>query len=88
MRERERSGIANLKIRYNRVHGYYIEVSRTAADRVPDDYQRRQTLKGAERYITPELKALRRQGAERARAARWRGKSRSTTNCWTNWPVT
>ncbi len=55
--ERERSGIANLKIRYNRVHGYYIEVSRLQADQVPDHYQRRQTLKGVERYITPELKA-------------------------------
>ncbi|MGB5607367.1 MAG: DNA mismatch repair protein MutS [Gammaproteobacteria bacterium] len=55
-RERERSGIANLKIRYNRVHGYYIEVSRLQADQVPDDYQRRQTLKSVERYITPELK--------------------------------
>lgn len=54
--ERERSGIANLKIRYNRVHGYYIEVSRLQADKVPDNYQRRQTLKGVERYITPELK--------------------------------
>ncbi|HHJ14428.1 MAG TPA: DNA mismatch repair protein MutS [Gammaproteobacteria bacterium] len=55
-RERERSGIANLKIRYNRVHGYYIEVSRAQAERVPENYQRRQTLKGVERYITPELK--------------------------------
>jgi len=55
--ERARSGIANLKIRYNRVHGYYIEVSRLQADKVPDDYQRRQTLKAVERYITPELKA-------------------------------
>ena len=54
--ERERTGIANLKIRYNRVHGYYIEVSRTVADKVPDNYQRRQTLKTAERYITPALK--------------------------------
>jgi DNA mismatch repair protein MutS len=54
--ERERSGINNLKIRYNRVHGYYIEVSRGQADRVPDNYQRRQTLKGAERFVTPELK--------------------------------
>ena len=56
-RERERSGIANLKIRYNKVHGYYIEVSRLQADQVPDNYQRRQTLKAVERYITPELKA-------------------------------
>jgi DNA mismatch repair protein MutS len=55
--ERERSGISNLKIRYNRVHGYYIEVSRLQADHVPANYQRRQTLKGVERYITPELKA-------------------------------
>ena len=56
-RERERSGIKNLKIRYNRVHGYYIEISRSQSDQVPDNYQRRQTLKGAERFITPELKA-------------------------------
>jgi DNA mismatch repair protein MutS len=55
--ERERTGIGNLKIRYNRVHGYYIEVSRLQADHVPDNYQRRQTLKAVERYITPELKA-------------------------------
>jgi DNA mismatch repair protein MutS len=55
--ERERSGIATLKISYNRVHGYYIEVSRQHADKVPVDYQRRQTLKAVERYITPELKS-------------------------------
>ena len=55
--ERERSGLATLKISYNRVHGYYIEVSRLQADKVPDNYQRRQTLKAVERYITPELKA-------------------------------
>ncbi len=57
-RERKRSGIANLKVRFNRVHGYYLEVSRSQAHQVPDDYQRRQTLKGAERFITPELKAF------------------------------
>jgi DNA mismatch repair protein MutS len=57
-RERARSGIANLKVEYNRVHGFYIEVSRANADNVPDDYRRRQTLKNAERYITPELKAF------------------------------
>ena len=57
-RERERTGISTLKVRYNRVHGYYIEVSRGQTERVPEDYQRRQTLKGAERYITPELKAF------------------------------
>ncbi|MDH3526517.1 MAG: DNA mismatch repair protein MutS [Gammaproteobacteria bacterium] len=56
-RERERTGIAGLKVSYNRVHGYYIEVSRHHADKVPADYQRRQTLKAVERYITPELKA-------------------------------
>ncbi len=57
-RERERSGIANLKVEYNRVHGFYIEVTRAQANKVPDDYRRRQTLKNAERYITPELKAF------------------------------
>lgn len=57
-RERERTGIANLKVQYNRVHGYFIEVSQGQLDRVPDDYKRRQTLKNAERFITPELKAF------------------------------
>ncbi len=55
-RERERTGIANLKVSYNRVHGYYIEISRSQSDKAPQDYIRRQTLKGAERFITPELK--------------------------------
>lgn len=55
-KERERSGIATLKIGFNRVQGYYLELSRTQADRVPIDYVRRQTLKGVERYITPALK--------------------------------
>ncbi len=57
-RERARTGIATLKVEYNRVHGFYIEVSVANADKVPDDYRRRQTLKNAERYITPELKAF------------------------------
>jgi len=57
-RERTRTGISNLKVSYNRVHGYYIEVTRAQSEKVPDDYQRRQTLKGAERYITPELKTF------------------------------
>ena len=57
-RERTRSGIASLKVEYNRVHGFYIEVTRAQSDRVPEDYRRRQTLKNAERYITPELKAF------------------------------
>ncbi|MCH9695095.1 MAG: DNA mismatch repair protein MutS [Gammaproteobacteria bacterium] len=55
-RERERTGIATLKLGYNRVHGYYIEISRLQADKAPVEYVRRQTLKAAERYITPELK--------------------------------
>ncbi len=57
-RERARSGIATLKVEYNRVHGFYIEVSQAQSANVPDDYRRRQTLKNAERYITPELKAF------------------------------
>jgi DNA mismatch repair protein MutS len=55
-RERERTGIATLKVAYNRVHGYYIEISKAQAVNAPEDYTRRQTLKGAERFITPELK--------------------------------
>src|SRR5437868_1071147 len=57
-RERARTGIANLRVAYNSVHGYYIEVSNAQAPKVPADYRRRQTLKNAERYITPELKAF------------------------------
>ena len=57
-RERARTGIDKLKVEYNRVHGFYIEVSAANADKVPDDYRRRQTLKNVERYITPELKAF------------------------------
>jgi len=57
-RERARTGIEKLKVEYNRVHGFYIEVSTANADKVPDDYRRRQTLKNAERYITPELKSF------------------------------
>ena len=55
-RERQRTGIASLKVRYNRVFGYYLEVSKTNLSLVPGDYQRKQTLVGAERFITPELK--------------------------------
>ncbi|MGA2023148.1 MAG: DNA mismatch repair protein MutS [Steroidobacteraceae bacterium] len=57
-RERERSGIPGLKLGYNRVQGFYIEVSRAHAERVPADYLRRQTVKSAERFITPELKSF------------------------------
>ena len=58
VRERNRTGIANLKVEYNRVHGFYIEVTNANAQKVPEDYRRRQTLKNAERYITPELKTF------------------------------
>lgn len=57
-REKERTGISTLKVGYNRVHGYYIEVSKLQSDKVPADYVRRQTLKAQERYITPELKGF------------------------------
>ncbi|WP_233863132.1 DNA mismatch repair protein MutS [Paraburkholderia adhaesiva] len=57
-RERTRTGIGNLRVEYNKVHGFYIEVTRGQTDKVPDDYRRRQTLKNAERYITPELKVF------------------------------
>jgi DNA mismatch repair protein MutS len=57
-RERARTGIGNLRVEYNKVHGFYIEVTRGQTDKVPDDYRRRQTLKNAERYITPELKTF------------------------------
>ncbi len=55
-RERRRTGISQLRLGYNRVHGYYIELPRSQSGRAPLDYQRRQTIKNAERYITPELK--------------------------------
>jgi len=67
-RERERTGIATLKVEYNRVHGFYIEVGRVHAESLPADYRRRQTLKNAERYLTPELQAF----EDRALSARER----------------
>ncbi|MDR2881768.1 MAG: DNA mismatch repair protein MutS, partial [Azoarcus sp.] len=57
-RERARTGITSLKVEFNKVHGFYIEVSHANTAKVPADYRRRQTLKNAERYITPELKAF------------------------------
>ena len=57
-REKARTGIATLRVQFNKVHGFYIEVSTGQADKVPADYRRRQTLKNAERFITPELKAF------------------------------
>lgn len=56
--EKQRTGLSTLKVGYNRVHGYYIEMSRLQAQEIPADYIRRQTLKNAERFITPELKAF------------------------------
>ena len=57
-RERARTAIPNLRVQFNKVHGFYIEVTSSHVDKAPADYQRRQTLKNAERYITPELKAF------------------------------
>jgi DNA mismatch repair protein MutS len=57
-RERARTGIPNLRVAYNHVHGYAIEVTHAHAAKIPEDYRRRQTLKNAERYVTPELKAF------------------------------
>jgi DNA mismatch repair protein MutS len=71
-RERARTGIANLRVEYNRVHGFYIEVTNGQSDKVPEDYRRRQTLKNAERYITPELKAF----EDRALSAQERARNR------------
>lgn len=56
--EREATGLSTLKVGYNRVHGYFIEISKAQSDKAPDAYIRRQTLKNAERFITPELKAF------------------------------
>lgn len=71
-RERERTGIANLKVGYNAVHGFYIEVTQGQLARIPADYRRRQTLKNAERFITPELKSF----EDRALSARERALAR------------
>ena len=70
-RERQRTGIGSLKVRYNRVFGYYIEVTKPNLHLVPPDYQRRQTTVGGERFVTPELKELEEQvlGAEEKRVA-------------------
>ena len=57
-RERARTNIPNLRVQFNKVHGFYIEVTQSHTDKVPDDYRRRQTLKNAERFITPELKTF------------------------------
>jgi DNA mismatch repair protein MutS len=72
LEERERTGIANLKVGFNSVHGFFIEITNGQADKVPLDYRRRQTLKNAERYITPTLKAF----EEKALSARDRALQR------------
>src|SRR5213592_3712871 len=71
-RERERTGISSLKVGFNKVFGYYIEVTHAHRDRIPADYERRQTLTGAERYVTPDLKEYEAKvlGAEERIAAR------------------
>jgi DNA mismatch repair protein MutS len=71
-REQKRSGISNLKVRYNRVFGYYIEITKTHLARVPDDYIRKQTIANGERYVTPELAELEKKvvAAEETLAAR------------------
>ncbi|MBI2768901.1 MAG: DNA mismatch repair protein MutS [Burkholderiales bacterium] len=71
-REKARTGIANLRVQFNKVHGFYIEVTQGQASKVPDDYRRRQTLKNAERFITPELKAF----EDKALSAQERGLAR------------
>ena len=71
-RERAKSGIPNLRVQFNKVHGFYIEVTASHLGKVPADYQRRQTMKNAERYITPELKAF----EDKALAAEERALSR------------
>jgi DNA mismatch repair protein MutS len=75
LRERTRTGIGNLRVEYNRVHGFYIEVTHGQSGKVPDDYRRRQTLKNAERYITPELKSF----EDKALSARERALARERT---------
>ena len=72
IRERERTGIPNLKVGFNGVHGFFIEITNAQASRVPTEYRRRQTLKNAERYITPELKSF----EDRALSARERALQR------------
>ena len=74
-KEQQRSGITSLKVAYNRVHGFYIEVSKSQSESVPEDYIRRQTLKAVERYITPELKSF----EDKVLSARERSLSREKT---------
>ena len=72
--ERERTGIASLKIGFNQVFGYYIEISKANLDKAPEEYHRKQTLTNAERFITPELKGIRRKSSQRRRPPQRIGK--------------
>ena len=84
--ERERLGIKSLKVGYNKVHGYYIEVTKSNTDMVPEDYIRKQTLVNAERYITPEMKDYESQvlnAEEQIHEVELRC-SRRSTPCWPN----
>ena len=74
-RERERSGLSSLKLGFNRIQGFFIEVNRSQADKVPAEYLRRQTVKSAERFITPELKSF----EDRVLGARERAQARERT---------
>ncbi len=71
-KERARTGIPNLRVQFNKVHGFFIEVTQGQLDRIPDNYRRRQTLKNAERFITPELKEF----EDKALSAQERGLAR------------
>ena len=85
--ERARTGISSLKVRFNRVFGYYIEVSKSNLHAVPPDYHRKQTIVGGERYITPALKEYEEKvlGADERSS---RGKSISSKRCAPGWPLT
>jgi DNA mismatch repair protein MutS len=79
--ERARTGITSLKVGYNRVFGYYIEITNANRHLVPDDYQRRQTLTGAERYVTPGAQELRGEGPARRRSASRRASASCSRRC-------
>ena len=82
-RERARTGIANLRVLFNRVHGYAIEVGSAQTHKVPDDWRRRQTLKNGERYTSPELKRFEDQALSAGGRARWRASGGATRPCST-----
>jgi DNA mismatch repair protein MutS len=80
IRERERLGLDTLKVGYNAVHGYYIQISRGQSQHAPIHYVRRQTLKNAERYIIPELKEYE-DKVLTSKGKRWRWRNSSTSSC-------